>query len=357
MGKVRGVCKPVYPHEHLKVNTIFEVVQASGKQTAYTDKHPAYDLVRGPSGKGLSVGYFPEIQSYDSESLIVLFLWSCPNSTAVATNVTQIIAYDTYHVKAFLAWIKGQTLPNTEIQEALTAVPTLFGGNFQAVSVAQKTYGYKNGTLAFSGPLVNALTFVDDSLGSVVTALTQAGVYQDTLLFVCSKHGQAPIDPSLYRKIDQKKIGPATGVEVAQITADDIGLIWLANQSDVGTAVANLEKNRTALQIKRIISGDDLVDQGFGNPTTNPDAPDIIIVPELGVIYTTSTAKIAEHGGVSADDTNIACFVSNPSLEQRTYSERVSTRRLAPTILKVLGLDIKALQSVAFEGTDVLPGF
>ncbi len=48
------------------MNTIFEVVHAHG-QTAYTDKHPAYDLVRGPSGKGLSVGYFPEIQSLDGK--------------------------------------------------------------------------------------------------------------------------------------------------------------------------------------------------------------------------------------------------------------------------------------------------
>jgi hypothetical protein len=30
--------------------------------------------------------------------------------------------------------------------------------------------------------------------------------------------------------------------------------------------------------------------------------PDIIVQPDLGVIYTTSTAKIAEHGGLSNDD-------------------------------------------------------
>lgn len=63
---VGGKCVNLYPHQHLRVNTVFEVVHAHG-QTAYTDKHPSYDLVRGPSGKGLSVGYFPEIQSLDSE--------------------------------------------------------------------------------------------------------------------------------------------------------------------------------------------------------------------------------------------------------------------------------------------------
>jgi hypothetical protein len=44
----------------LRVNTVVELVRAAGLQTAYADKHPAYDLVRGPSGTGLSKGYFPE---------------------------------------------------------------------------------------------------------------------------------------------------------------------------------------------------------------------------------------------------------------------------------------------------------
>jgi hypothetical protein len=46
----------MYPDMCLRVNTIFEMVRAAGLQTAYADKHPAYDLVRGPSATGLSEG-------------------------------------------------------------------------------------------------------------------------------------------------------------------------------------------------------------------------------------------------------------------------------------------------------------
>ena len=60
---VDGKCTLQYPHNRLQVNTVFEIIKASGKQTAYVDKHPAYDIVRGPSGTGLSTGYFPEIES------------------------------------------------------------------------------------------------------------------------------------------------------------------------------------------------------------------------------------------------------------------------------------------------------
>src|SRR5262249_18189224 len=53
LALVQGSCVPVYPHDFLKVNTIFEVIRAHNGRTAWSDKHPAYDLVNGPSGKGV----------------------------------------------------------------------------------------------------------------------------------------------------------------------------------------------------------------------------------------------------------------------------------------------------------------
>jgi hypothetical protein len=50
---VNGHCVPLYPHSFLKVNTLFEVIRQHGGQTAWADKHPAYDLVNGPSGTGV----------------------------------------------------------------------------------------------------------------------------------------------------------------------------------------------------------------------------------------------------------------------------------------------------------------
>src|SRR4051794_20274749 len=38
-------CAPVYPHQFLRVNTIFDVVKSHGGTTAWSDKHLAYDLV------------------------------------------------------------------------------------------------------------------------------------------------------------------------------------------------------------------------------------------------------------------------------------------------------------------------
>lgn len=96
MAIVNGNCTEIYPHMRLRVNTVFEVVRATGPQTAYADKHPAYDLVRGPSGTGFSEGYFPK-------------------QVATPTTVNTIIAYDQLHVNAWLDWVDGITPANASI--------------------------------------------------------------------------------------------------------------------------------------------------------------------------------------------------------------------------------------------------
>ena len=86
--------------------------------------------------------------------------------------------------------------------------------------------------------------------------------------------------------------------------------------------------------------------------------PDIIVEPQLGVIYTTSKAKVEEHGGLSADDRNVACFVSSPRIRQaQKFTQRVFTTQIAPLILEALGIDGRELEGVEAEGTQILPGF
>ena len=336
---VNGKCQEIYPHSRLRVNTIWEIVHQAGKETAYTDKHPAYDIVRGPSGQGLTVGYFPEI-------------------AAIPVTVEATIPYDQLHVDAFLQWIDGKTPDHSEVQgKGLTTTPTLFGGNFQSVSVGQKTSGYEKGSLAFTPELLKALDFVDSSLGKVVEALKDKHIYDETLIVVASKHGQAPIDPTVYRKINPDLVSAATGVNVSFATTDDIALIFLEDQSTTEKAVDGLQAKKSELQIQDIIYGERLTQLGYGDPKTDPAVPDIIVRPELGVIYTTSNAKIEEHGGISDDDRKVACLLSSPNLKKTVVDDRVSTRQVAPTVLKVLGLNPETLQGSQKQGTRTLQGF
>ncbi len=84
--------------------------------------------------------------------------------------------------------------------------------------------------------------------------------------------------------------------------------------------------------------------------------PDIIGIARTGVIYT-GGSKIAEHGGLNEDDTHVALVVSHPDFDQERVNTPVATAQIAPTILKVLGLDPNELEAVRAENTPILPDF
>jgi hypothetical protein len=142
---------------------------------------------------------------------------------------------------------------------------------------------------------------------------------------------------------------------IAQLTEDDVALIWLKDQSQTGAATKALQANQSAAFIETIYAGNLLV-LGFANPATDSRVPDLIVQPELGVIYSNSTSKDAEHGGFTIDDLNVALLVANPQLQAGTVRAAVETTQIAPTILTVLGLDPGELEAVRKEGTRSLPG-
>lgn len=232
------------------------------------------------------------------------------------------------------------------------------------VNVAEKNKtigGYLNQTgLPFNTGMLQALDSIDGSLGDVVAKLKTKQMYDDTLVVVCSKHGQAPINRTLYNTIDPDLIVNLTGVPVAFFQNDDIGLIYLNNSADTAKATANLNTTaaRKAGHILSVISGANLTASGYGQiAPNNSRIPDIIVQPTLGTIYTTSTKKISEHGGLSDDDRHVACFASNPKLKAQTFSGRVNTTQVAPLVLKALGLNPYELLAVQKTGVTALPGF
>ena len=120
-------CAPVYPHNYLRVNTIFEVAHAAGMRTAWCDKHPSYEMVKGPSGQGVDDLFTPELAA------------SGANHDLKAAE-----AFDDLKVQAVLHQIDGKD--HTGVKPA--AVPALFGLSLQQVSVAQKLAdgGYSDGS-------------------------------------------------------------------------------------------------------------------------------------------------------------------------------------------------------------------
>ena len=374
-----GHCVPVFPHEFVKTNTIFEVVRAAGGETAWADKHPAYDLVNGPSGKGVADLYTPEITNVGGA-----------DATA---SVVCTVKNDQKKVAAVLNQIHGRNHDGT----ASVGIPTVFGMNFQAVSVGQKLAkdnfdgsctedtdprlngqpgGYKDGSGAPTDVLAYGLERTDQALQSMIDALQSQGIYDSTLFIVSAKHGQSPINPLKVNKPGHfadlvAALPDAASNPAAQAIAgaaacatgacgfvmdDDIALIWLADQSQTAAVAAYLNANAKALFIDEVLAGKELRLK-YNNPLKDNRTPDIIVQPTYGTIYTTSSKKVAEHGGMSFGDTNVGLILSRPNVRGHVLKTPVLTSQVAPTILRVLGLDPDLLKSVQVEQTPVLPGF
>jgi arylsulfatase A-like enzyme len=205
----------------------------------------------------------------------------------------------------------------------------------------------------------------------MVQALKDAGLYDSTLIIVTAKHGQSPINLKLVNKPghfadlvapDAADPGAAAIVNAGGCSTgscglvqdDDVAFIWLQNQSDTAATTKYLNANAGKLFIDEVIAGTELKLR-FNDPATDSRTPDIIAQPVYGTIYTTSSKKNAEHGGFSWGDTNVGLLVSNPNLPARTLKTPVATSQVAPTILKVLGIDPQQLKSVRVEGTKTLP--
>ncbi len=353
-------CAPVYPWNFVRVNTIFSVVHQAGGYTAWIDKHPSYSMVAGPGGTGLDDYYSPEVDSnvIPLPGVTTALGTSCatiPDTNGATWNSSfaNIQCYDALRVNALLNQIAGNTHNGAPAQ-----VPAVFGMNFQSVYFGQSLSepgvgagGYQNAAAWPSAPLLNEIAFVDASIGQIVSALKDASLYDSTLIIVTAKHGESPIDPSMY--VANGTNTPATLLGTAipfsesplnptgiGATEDDVSVLWLAPGASVTDAVALLEKNAAAIGLGEIYYGASLAlnyNVGGLGPYQDSRTPDIIVTPNVGMTYSGSTTMIGDHGGFGHDDTNVMLLVENPRFTPQTISVTTRTAQVAPTIVKALG--------------------
>ncbi len=390
-----GGCAPVYPWNFIRANTIYGVIHAAGGYTAWSDKHAVYAAVSGPTGTPIPSNvddyYSPEVNSnaialpgLTTADGLVCSVGNPPtppdnNGGDWTSSFQNIRCYDQLKVNAILNEINGKT----HLGESKAPVPNIFGMNFQAVSVGQKLIekglkgGYTDAAGTVTADLKTEIMFVDDAIGQMVEELKKQGLLDTTLIIVTAKHGQSPIDLNRFQELGNGITNTPAGVLAADYlpqppapenpntsggigpTEDDISLLWLAAGKSTSDAVDLLEASGTAIGLGQIFYGPSL-ETMFNAPglppNGDPRTPDIIVQPNVGVIYTGSHKKQEEHGGFAQDDTNVMILVSNPSFAARTVTHFVSTTQVAPTILQALGLSPSSLDAVQKEGTQVLPG-
>ncbi len=379
-------CQPIPPSAYLKVNTIFEVAHQAGLRTAWSDKHPVYSSFDGPSGTGIDDMFAPEIDSTPIEPDGTPY----PSGGSWTSDDAATKQYDSYKVRALVNEIDG--FDHSGVTPV--GVPAIFGMNFQAVSVAEKLLsseaviggpalagGYLPGTTT-PGPLLSsALDYVNAQMQTLDQEIQAQGIAGQTAIILTAKHGQSPQDPNQLTRIKDGPIidainaawtaaHPGAGNLIVAGTDDDL---WQSYLSDRSQAAADFVKNylwnhpatgvtysggtRTLQHsgLAQIYAGEAAADF-FGVPASDPRHPDVFGRVQVGVVYT-GGSKIAEHGGDNPADRSVPLVVYAPGAAVPVrIPVPVETTQVAPTVLRLLGLDPRALRAVQIEHTPVLPG-
>ncbi len=369
-------CKPVYPHSYLKVNTIFEVAHAAGLRTAWSDKHPAYEILNGPSGKGVQDLFTPEINSEAPT----------PGSTNDWTTDNALTEqYDHYKVDAVLNEIDG--LDHSGAHHV--GVPAIFGLNFQTVSTAEKlptSDGLTGGYLADGvtpGPLLSrALDDVDHQIGRLQHELLRRHLTDSTDIVLSAKHGQSPQKGSQLTRIPDGPIIDALDASWASAHPSGdpatrrlcrrrrrhahLAQRPLDRRHDVREVVPAAPRRRRQRHQRRSqaihpFGAPRRVRRAGRSPILRRSAGRPRVFPTSWVSHRSASctpANKARSPSTAAPTPTTSTFpwsspapTSNPNVD----GQPVETTQIAPTILRLLGLDPRALQAVRIERTRTLP--
>ncbi|TKA42814.1 hypothetical protein B0A54_07030 [Friedmanniomyces endolithicus] len=299
-----GTCQPVYPHNYLRVNTVFEVGRANGLVTAYADKHLTYEFMNGPSGPSHSANF-------------QAITWAQTNT-------------------GYLDALGAQ--PNKSLEMALQYADARLGtfiSDLKAAGQLDSTLlllGSKQG----QGP-INAAneTFISDVHLTASVEAAGIAVAQTTA-----------DDGGIMWLVDQSQAQAAKANLLANTT---LGVAYVLAGDEIQHAVSIHTPNPTS--DPKI----DILPQGFGSPWLDSRVPDLIIGAKVGYLWA-SSPRFEDHGGYLPQDLNVPLIAYNPYLEPANNSIFVSNRQVASTMVKALGLPLAQLDGYRIEGTPVLPG-
>jgi hypothetical protein len=371
-------CKPITTYSYLKVDTVFDVAHRAGLRTAWSDKHPAYSILEGEDGNSIDDLFAPEI---NSQAI------GYPAGEDWTKDNAATMQYDTYKVDAVVNEINGYDHSGTH----RVGTPAIFGLNFQSVSTAQKlpssdglAGGYQADGVTPGPLLARALDYVDGQVGRMMAQIEKDGLAGSTSIVLSAKHGQSPTTPSALTRIDDGPIidavnsawaaaHPGATQPLVSFTVDDDAMLWwlsdrsqaaadfakkfLLNYSGTGNDINGAPKPFTASGLTAVYAGA-AAKKYFGAKPDDPRTPDLVGVAQYGTVYTGGKGKIAEHGGANPADRDVPIVIWGPGVVPRTAHldpRRVYTTQIAPSILRLLGLDPNRLQAVRDQGTKTLP--
>ncbi|MBI1348922.1 sulfatase-like hydrolase/transferase [bacterium] len=209
-----------------------------------------------------------------------------------------------------------------------------------------------------TGAGYTAVAFADTLVRDVLQAIDQAGIREQTTVFIVSDHGFMMIPKTLQPNVVLRQAGLLT-VEGSTITAASaqvipeggIGMLYLTRPDYLEAdrqKVIELFQGREG--IAAVLTPTDFAKYGLPQPDAYPQMADLILVAQDGYgVNATATgddfvvrseATLGTHGFLSTNPKMNATFIaSGAGIREGVVIDSVENIDLSPTIARLLGID------------------
>lgn len=212
-----------------------------------------------------------------------------------------------------------------------------------------------------SAPGYTANAYADSCVSRVLAALDEAGIRQQTTVFIVADHGFALTPKALRPNVLLRQQGllkvVAGKLSEAQVHVVSEGGIGLVYCTDPGTVPADRQRVKELLSgqegVAEILEPEQFAAHGLPHPREYSQAPDLVLVAKDGYgvsgsaegetfIATGAEARVSagSHGFLATNPKmNAVCIVAGAGIRPGTRLSGVENIDIAPTAAKLLGLD------------------
>lgn len=220
---------------------------------------------------------------------------------------------------------------------------------------------------ASSWPGFTALAYADTQVQRVLDALEEAGVREQTAIFVVSDHGFMNVDKTIHPNVLLRQVGLLEAneegeVEQARVQVVENGgsaMVYAtgrAEEGDLETARALIEGSEG---IDRVVGPESYDEYGLPHPSNEERMGDLLLEAAPGYAFGNSTEgnyvvsldeTIGKHGYTSkAPGMNTLFVASGGGVRSGAELDTVGMRSVAPTVARLLGLELDTAEGPVLE--------
>jgi predicted AlkP superfamily pyrophosphatase or phosphodiesterase len=204
-----------------------------------------------------------------------------------------------------------------------------------------------------------ALAYADKLVGDLVAAVNESGMREKTTIVISTDHGFKKVSQYVYPNVALKKAGYAmalgptvTKCQAYAMTQGGMAFLYVDDEKQRARLLPQIKELLAKTEgIDRVIDGTDGPSLGMPSPQQHPGMGDLILYAKAGYAFHASAAGDAvtapstgyggTHGYLSSDPELDGIFIANgPSIKKGLVVERVRNLDVAPTLARLLGLQL-----------------